>query len=149
MTILSEGIPCFVTYTGTNGQFAMICPCSQKMFLYGVIGVFSASLDTISYMLLNTRLQVPNLAANFISVNIGICVSFFLNTYFNFRKADELKKRIIRFFSIGYLGLLISSLIMWTGVEYLMLTKLYVKVFSIFVVAAIQYLLNKFITFRE
>lgn len=121
----------------------------REMFLYGVIGIFSASMDTLSYYLLNSKIGLYNLIANFIAVNIGICISFFLNTYLNFRKTDELRKRALKFFFVGYLGLGISTAIMWLGVDVLCFEQILVKVGSVFVVAAIQYLLNKFITFGK
>ena len=63
----------------------------REMFLYGIFGLFSASMDTLSFFLLS-KTSIPLLLSNFISVNIGITISFFLNTYLNFKKKDEVGK---------------------------------------------------------
>lgn len=120
----------------------------REMFLYGVIGLFSATMDTLSFMLFSEIVDIPIMLANFLGVNIGIFLSFFLNTYINFRKTDELKKRAMKFFGVGYLGLLISMVVLFIGVSVLNVEQLYVKIFSVVIIAAIQYLLNKFITFK-
>lgn len=120
----------------------------RELFLYGMIGLFSASMDTASFCLFR-NIQMQLLIANFLSVNIGICISFFLNTYLNFRKTDELKNRAVKFFTIGYFGLAISAFIMWLGTGVLDKNEFVVKIASVFVVAGIQYILNKLITFRK
>lgn len=119
----------------------------RELFLYGVIGVFSVSVDTFSFMLFE-KAGLPLLLANFISVNIGIGLSFFLNTYFNFKKTDRISKRAAGFFSVGYIGLLLSMGIMWAGVHVAGMDKLTVKIISVIVAAAVQYVLNKFVTFK-
>lgn len=116
----------------------------RELFLYGMIGLFSATMDTVSFSVLR-RLGVPLFASNFLGVNIGIGISFFLNTYLNFRKTDELRRRAIRFFAVGYLGLLLSTVLMLVGVDYMKKPEMAVKLFSVLVVALVQYLLNKFI----
>lgn len=120
----------------------------REMMLYGVIGLFSASMDTLSFYLLR-KAGIPLLVSNFLGVNIGIGISFFLNTYLNFKKTTELKRRAIKFFSVGYCGLVLSFIIMEVGVQQMKMQELLVKVISVVIVAAVQYLLNKFITFRN
>ena len=111
----------------------------REMFLYGIFGLFSASMDTLSFFLLS-KTSIPLLLSNFISVNIGITISFFLNTYLNFKKKDEVGKRAIKFFSVGYIGLILSMLIMWVGVDVLNQKQMLVKIGSVVFVAAVQYL---------
>lgn len=119
----------------------------REMFLYGIFGVFSASMDTLSFYLLS-KTTIPMIVVNFISVNIGITISFLLNSFINFRKTDKLKLRALRFYGVGYVGLLLSTLILWVGIEQLSFDKMGVKIFSVIFVAVIQYLANKFITFK-
>lgn len=120
----------------------------KELFLYGIFGLFSASMDTVSFWLLS-KIGMFVLIANFISVNVGITISFFLNTYLNFRKTNLLRKRAVKFYGVGYIGLLLSSFIMWLGVDIMLIHKMYVKVISVFFVAVVQYLLNKFFTFGK
>lgn len=88
----------------------------REMFLYGIFGLFSAGMDTLSFWLFS-KIGMPLLGANFIGVNIGITISFFLNSFINFKRTDSLGKRAIKFYGVGYVGLLLSTLIMWVGVE--------------------------------
>lgn len=68
----------------------------------------------------------------------------FLNSFINFKKTDVLGKRAMKFYGVGYIGLLLSTLIMW-GVEKMNIQQMYVKIFSVILVAAVQYLANKFL----
>lgn len=120
----------------------------REMFLYGVFGLISAGIDTLSFWGLSYT-QMPVLGANFISVNIGITVSFFLNTFVNFRKSTRLCKRAAKFYGVGYIGLALSTVIMFLGVTVMARNEMLVKVISVIVAAAVQYLLNKFVTYRN
>lgn len=120
----------------------------KEIFLYGIFGLFSASMDTLSFMLLS-KIGLSLLVANFISVNIGIAISFFLNTFLNFKKNTKLCQRAIKFFGVGYIGLALSTFILWIGVTVIQQQEIFVKIISVVIVAAVQYLLNKFITYRK
>ncbi|MDR0784844.1 MAG: GtrA family protein [Treponema sp.] len=122
-------------------------PFLRQVVLYGVFGCLSAFVDILIFSLLSGFLNV-NLA-NFISVHCGILCSFLLNTFFTFKVKDKIKRRIAIFFCVGYLGLLLSMLILWVGVDKIGFDKMPVKIVSVFIVAAVQFLLNKFITYRD
>lgn len=119
----------------------------RELFLYGVFGLFSASMDTLSFYYFQ-KTSLPLLVSNFASVNIGICISFLLNTFINFKKVDNVSKRAIRFWTIGYIGLLLSTLFMWIGISVIDGNKMGVKICSVVVVAMVQYFLNKSITYK-
>ncbi|MDP4093076.1 MAG: GtrA family protein [Bacillota bacterium] len=123
-------------------------PLIREMFLYGIFGAMSAGLDSLSFIGLR-HLHVWLYAANFISINLGITLSFFLNTYLNFKKTDNLGKRAISFYSVGYSGLLLSMGILYIGTSWLNIHEIVVKLFSVVIVAAFQFVLNKLITFRK
>ena len=55
----------------------------------------------------------------------------------------------MKFYGVGYIGLLLSTLIMWGGVEKMNIQQMYVKIFSVILVAAVQYLANKFLRLRS
>jgi putative flippase GtrA len=60
-----------------------------------------------------------------------------------------LKIRGIKFFAVGYIGLALSMLIMHIGAKTFGIKEVIVKLFSIFVVAAVQFVLNKLFTFKK
>lgn len=120
----------------------------RELFLYGIIGGSTAALDIILFKLF-ILLGIPLLVANFMSVSIAVGSSFILNAKFNFKKTDNLRKRGVKFFSIGYFGWFVQSVILWIGVTSMGVNELPVKVCAVIVAAAIQYVLNKFLTFRD
>ena len=120
----------------------------RELFLYGIIGGSTAALDVVLFKVFRA-IGIPLLVANFMSVSIAVGSSFILNAKYNFRKTDNLHKRAAKFFSIGYFGWFVQSIILWVGVHAMGFRDTYVKIFAVFVAAAIQYVLNKFLTFRN
>lgn len=123
-------------------------PIIKEMFLYGIIGVLSSTIDSLFFILL-TKVNFMELIANFISVNIGITVSFFLNTYCNFKQKNNLGKKAISFFGVGYIGLAISTLIIYIFITKLRYNAVIVKIVSVIIVAMIQFILNKVFTYKK
>jgi|TergutMp193P3_1026864.scaffolds.fasta_scaffold25634_3 putative flippase GtrA len=120
----------------------------KQIFIYGLIGLFCASLDAVIFYIL--RKNALNLyLANFISVNIGIITSFLLNRHFTFKVKNFIFKRAVKFFCVDYCGLGLSMLIMYIGTAQMAQKDIYVKIVSIFFVAAFQFTLNKLITFKR
>ena len=121
----------------------------RNLILYGIIGGFCAALDFGVYSGLCYWDIMPYLLANIISIHIGIFTSFVLNRSFNFKVKDKVTTRFLSFYIVGLVGLGISE-----GMLYLMVTKggwneIACKLASIVVVALLQFLLNKFVTFRK
>lgn len=119
----------------------------REIVLYGIIGGIAASTDSFVFYLLSGRIDMY--ASNFISINIGITLSFLMNMYVNFKVFDRIIKRAFSFFTVGYTGLCLSMLILFMGVELADLPKMDVKILSVFLVAAVQFTLNKLITFKK
>ncbi|MCL1955704.1 MAG: GtrA family protein [Fibromonadales bacterium] len=119
----------------------------RQLISYGLIGLFCASLDASIFYLL--RKNALNLYfANFISVNIAIFTSFWLNRHFTFKVKNLILKRTIKFFCVDYCGLGLSMLIMFIGTTQFGQKDIYVKIISIFFVAIFQFTMNKFVTFK-
>ena len=123
-------------------------PIIKEAFLYGIIGGTSALLDSLSFILFR-QFNIQMYIANFISINLGITLSFFLNTYFNFKKKDKLVKRALRFYVVGYIGLAISTLFLYIFVDLMYFNETIIKLISIVIVAAVQFILNKIFTYGK
>lgn len=123
-------------------------PILKEGFLYGIIGLISSSIDSLTYFLLRS-FSINLYVANFVGINVGITISFLCNTFINFKQKDHLLKRGISFFSVGYVGLCISMLIMNIFVENMHFNEVFVKIASIIFVAIVQFVLNKLITYRS
>ena len=120
----------------------------RSLILYAFIGGACAALDFCVYTLLCYFSIVPYLWANIISTNIGIFTSFALNRSINFKVKDKTPLRFVSFYLVGLIGLGISSLMLYTMVGLAGWNEMVCKLISIVVVALIQFILNKFITFR-
>ena len=119
----------------------------MQFIKYGIIGGICAGLDYFLSILIHDSLGISEFIANFIGVNSGIALSFILNTFLNFKQTDDIWRKALSFFGIGYFGLALS-----TGI--IALCKVFdmdfriSKLISVVVVALIQFVLNKLITYR-
>jgi len=120
---------------------------TKQFIKYCMIGGFTSLTDTLVFYLLR-KMGVNLYVANFIGINIGITLSFLLNTFINFKMTDKLGMRAIKFFLVGYIGLCISFIIMYVGVKVFNQKEIIVKLISIVLVAIIQFCLNKLFTYR-
>lgn len=119
----------------------------KQLFLYGIIGLFSSAIDALFFHFLIYRVHIYSVIANIFSVTLGILISFFLNLNFNFKVKDKILLRFCLFFAVGLFGLLLSTGIITLG-EKSHWDIFITKVGSIFIVAAVQFILNKLISFR-
>ena len=120
----------------------------RNFILYGIFGGMAAGIDFLIFHSLTTYLQVYYLIANFISVVIGITISFLLNKNFNFKVKDKPMKRYSIFISIGAGGFILSEFLLFLFIDILTLEKTISKGLSIVLVVGIQFILNKSITFK-
>lgn len=121
----------------------------KQLVLYGIIGALSAGVDFAVFNILIAYVGLYYLTANCLSVLIGILTSFTLNRTINFKVTDKIAIRFGLFFTIGMVGLALSNGILWIGIDAYHFSETLTKLVSIFVVAFIQFIFNKFITFKQ
>jgi putative flippase GtrA len=121
----------------------------KQLIKYGIIGCFCSGLDFVVYLLLTQVFHIPYLHANIWGIHCGIFTSFFLNRHFTFHIKNKTSFRFISFYLVGLTGLLISSGLLHLCIEKMQLHELIAKVITIFAVALVQFLLNKYISFRH
>ncbi len=121
----------------------------RNLILYGLIGGFCAALDFGVYMFLCHFEVLPYLWANLISTHVGIFTSFLLNRSYNFKVKDKTPQRFLSFYIVGLTGLGLSSIMLWLMVDKMQWNELVCKLITIVVVALFQYILNKYITFKQ
>lgn len=120
----------------------------RQIVLYFLIGGFSAGFDYGIFFVLVNVFDIQYLVSNFFSVHCGIVSSFLLNRHFNFKVKDEVISRLLSFYFVGLLGLAVGSGFLMVTVDYLQWDALFAKMGSIIGIALIQFLLNKYITFK-
>jgi len=123
-------------------------PIWRQLLLYALIGGTCAMIDFGIFTLCNHFLALDPLVANIIGCVIGMLCSFFLNYYINFKANSHFLRRLLSFLTVGSIGLLFSELIMHIGANMIEANETLVIFLSVFLVASLQFLLNKFITFK-
>ena len=118
----------------------------RDLIIYGIIGGFCAILDFIVYSAL--CFVLPFLVVNIISTHCGIFCSFYLNRKYNFKVEDKTFRRFLIFYAVGLSGLAVSEILLGFMVNKIGVEKLIAKLLTIVVVALLQFVLNKFITFK-
>ncbi|MDR1878406.1 MAG: GtrA family protein [Bacteroidales bacterium] len=120
----------------------------RNLILYGIIGSTSAGLDLLIYTLL-LKAGLYYLFSHFISIHCGILCSFILNRQYNFKTKDKTLYRFLSFYVIGLTSLLLSTGMLYLMIQIMAWDKMYAKLTTIIAVAILQFILNKFITFRK
>lgn len=120
----------------------------RNLILYGIIGSFTSFLDFCVFTVFTTYFGVYYLLSNCISVLVGITTSYLLNRAYNFKVKDHYKRRFVIFLAVGLCGLLLSNIILYVGIDRMQGDERLVKLASIVLVVGIQFLLNKFVTFK-
>lgn len=121
----------------------------HDLILYGIIGCLSSGLDFCVYTFLVRIVGMNYLLANCISVVVGITTSFTLNRKYNFKVTDRTFRRFAIFFTVGICGMLLSNLILYVCIDKLMMDNIVSKLLSIVLVVFVQFLINKFVTFKK
>lgn len=130
------------------GELIKIYSKFRNLILYGIIGSFTSALDFVVFTFLSKYIGIYYIVANCVSVLVGITTSFVLNRSINFKVKDKTGKRFLIFLTVGLCGLLMSNLILYVGIDMLNGDKLIVKLASIVLVVGLQFILNKFVTFK-
>jgi len=144
-------IPFILSYIETLIRLTFIrlhrAKIPQQMVMYGVFGLIAAVVDFSIFTLVNGFSMVNNpIIGNIVGSTIGFGVSFSLNTAFTFKKKDKLFRRFLSYFTICIFGILLSSAAIYLLQDAMNISVL--KIICIAVVAFIQFILNRVITFR-
>lgn len=119
-------------------QFIQYCLC-------GGMGVIS---DLSSFYVL-LSLGVNYQISNFIGYGVGTILSFFLNRKITFQVADKAKTRFTLFLGVALIGYLSSAAILEFLVSVIFLDPRFSKIITLPIIVALQYTLNKKITFKS
>ena len=121
----------------------------RHLILYGLIGSLSSGLDFCVYTLLVSVLSWNYILSNCLSVVVGIVTSFILNRRYNFKVTNKTAQRFSIFIFVGLTGMLLSNIILYCCVDLMHLNKVLSKLLSIVPVVLLQFLINKYITFKK
>lgn len=141
----------------------------RELIKYGIVGVIGLVIDMGIYYLLVPKFSVHYpfsylisgllagnmsikmidiLISNVISQTLAVVNNFVLNSYFTFKVTDKKLKRFFTFVSIAIGGMCISSMLLTLFIGIWGLNEMLAKAISIVIVAMIQFVINKFVTFK-
>lgn len=121
----------------------------EHLIKYCLIGCTGAGIDFLVYTLLVTQSNIHYQYINIFSTSLGIINNYFLNSFFNFKVKDHSLLRLLSFYMVGSLGIAVTAGILFIFIELLHFNPVFSKIVTIFAVTVFQFLLNKFITFRN
>jgi putative flippase GtrA len=121
----------------------------KQFLLYCVIGASGVTLDFGIYSLLVKTRLLDYQAANAVGYSSGTLLSFILNVRFNFRVTDKIPLRLTSFFSIAFLGWLVSAGLLHLLIGRFNFDKYLSKFATLIVVVLLQYNLNRLLSFRK
>lgn len=119
-----------------NMQFFLYCVCGGL----GVIADFGVYFFCLSY---DFSYQV----ANVYGYLFGTCVSFVLNRKLTFQVSDQVLRRFLVFLGVAILGFLVSAFMLWLMIDVCNISQVMAKSLTLPLVVALQYTLNRRITF--
>lgn len=121
---------------------------AREGILYLIIGGSAVTLDAIIFMILYNIGNLDPVVSTIISITFATIFSFILNAKYNFKKEDKVAKRLVLFSLVSAFGMLVSSTIITVGENKFGIDPNYTKIISIPIIAVIQFVLNKLITFK-
>ena len=142
-------IPFIIGYMKSLVRFTFIrYPLLRNILLYGIFGLIAAGLDFGVFTALTKTVMknVPE-AASVIGNIVGFIFTFTTNTYWNFRKKDRIAVRAASYGAVTLLGMGLSTALIHLLKDSMNLYLL--KILVLLLVSAIQFVLNKLVTYNN
>lgn len=141
----------------------------KQLFKYGLVGIGGLIIEITVFYLLTKKFSVqyplsPHISdllggkmsthvintdiSHIISSALAIINNFILNSYFTFKVTDKKLKRFLSFIGVAAIGLVISTTLMTVFVGKFQMDEMLSKALALAIVVAIQFVVNKFFTFK-
>ena len=123
---------------------------TREIVLYVIFGCITTLVNILSYNLFYYPLSFSNILSTILSWVISVIVAYFTNKkmVFGIKEKGDLSK-IANFFALrGATGVL-DLIIMYVGVDLLLLSGFCVKIFSNVVVIVLNYIFSKLYIFKK
>ncbi len=120
----------------------------RNLILYVFFGVAAVLIDYGVFFVLEFFDIIPNPEISSIIGNVcGFIFTFTTNTFLNFKKSNKIVRRFLSYALVCILGAGVSTLLIYLLKSYINLYILKIGVMG--VVCILQFILNKFITYRD
>lgn len=145
----------------------------RELVKYGLVGLVGLFIDMGIYYLLVTKYAVHYeisfpienfllqinlglslrtidiLISSIISSTLAIINNFILNSYFTFKVTNKKLKRFASFAGVAAIGMVVSTMLLSLFIDVLELHEMLAKAIAVFIVAMMQFVINKVFTFRQ
>ena len=124
----------------------------ELVLFYLLVKVFHVHYffsDSLSALIGTSPITVDQNSSHIISSLVAIINNFILNSYFTFKITDHKVKRFLKFFGIALIGLVVST-VLFSFFNHLIGERwiMFSKGFAVLIVAFVQFIFNKFFTFK-
>lgn len=116
---------------------------ARQLVRYTLIGGSGVTLDLVVFLLLHNWAGMDEQFANAISTTLAITNNFALNARFTFEARDRLFVRFLRFYAVGLTGIALTDLLFLAFTDGLGINANIIKLGSMPLVLALQFVLNK------
>lgn len=120
----------------------------KEFIKYCMIAAVGGILDLLLFIMLHTYTGIHIQIVNLVSMFTGVTTNFILNYHFNFKAHSKFFRRYFSFLTIGTAGFLVVSIAVFIFVQQLGWNAIIVKISATMFATVIQYLLNRYISFR-
>lgn len=125
----------------------------KELIKYLIIGVLTTAVNYVIFAISVKLLHIDMHISNIIAWIISVIFAYFTNKLFVFEsksfKIDVLVKEIISFGAARVLSLLLEELILFVFVNKMQMDEMIIKLIANVIVIIINYILSKFIIFRN
>lgn len=122
----------------------------KEIIAYLVFGVLTTAVNIIVYIIMTDCFHIQYLVSNAVAWVLSVLFAFITNRKYVFRSdSAEKTKELGRFFSSRLATLALDMAIMWLLVDLLTADNLTAKVIANVVVIIANYILSKFLVFKN
>ncbi len=120
----------------------------KEFIKYCMIAAVGGIIDLLLFIMLHTYTGIHIQIMNLVSMFTGVTTNFILNYHFNFKAHSKFFRRYFSFLTIGTAGFLVVSIAVFIFVQQLGWNAIIVKISATMFATVIQYLLNRYVSFR-
>ncbi len=117
----------------------------QQIFKFGIVGGIATVIDIAVYWLLVTFLNINPLLGNILSFSVSVIYNYTASVkwVFHVNEQKSKKKMFVEFMFFSILGLLLTELLLWVGIDILRQNKMLVKLVATAIVMVFNFITRK------
>lgn len=121
----------------------------RQFLLFSMIGAVGTGGHFITLILLVEFVSLAAVWATTVGFVVGAVINYFLNYYLTFKSDKAHRDAMLKFFTVALLGAGTNMLIVFVGVDVMMLHYLLVQLVASFIVLMWNFSVNKLWTFAD